>query len=119
MPTRQLASAIWTYIWSNALRVPLNALSVTYPELGFQLGTANNQIAQLHETSETYNRDCNIAIRLLQQKPTQVISNHIETVSFVVVPNILTDFLLFFSFRTMFNNVLTSIWHSKKVMENR
>lgn len=59
-------------------------LNAKVNELGFQLGAAQAQIAQLQEVSETYKRDCNIAIKLLQQKPTQFISHHIETVSFLI-----------------------------------
>ena len=57
-------------------------LNAKINELGFQLGAAQSQISELQNISETYKRDCNIAIRLLQQKPTQFISHHIETVRF-------------------------------------
>ena len=50
--------------------------------LNAELSSSKDQIVHLENISETYKRDCNIAIRLLQQKPTQFISHHIETVSF-------------------------------------
>ena len=69
-------------------------LNAKVNELGFELGASQSQIAELQNISETYKRDCNIAIRLLQQKPTQFISHHIETVSLFVFVLIIFKILI-------------------------
>lgn len=50
-------------------------------ELTEKLTSAQAAIIDLQQQSEQYKNDCNIAIRLLQCKPTQFMSHRLESVS--------------------------------------